>query len=121
VDLGDRFLRLQCKTGTLRRGVIHFNTVSIRSSMTRTVTRAYDGEVDAFAVHCPRNGRTYLVPVTEVAKGICSLRVTPTANGQRRGVRWAADYELPEPAALREPETGLEPVRAVLQERCSTN
>jgi hypothetical protein len=120
--VGDRFLRIQCKTGKLRRGVIKFNTVSTRSNRYDVVKRGYAGEVDGFAVWCPQIGKGYYLPIGDVASGIGTLRVEPPANGQRRGVRWAVDYELGGGAAGKgEPGTGLEPVRAVLQERCSTN
>ena len=48
-----------------------------------------------FVIHCPTD-RIYAVPVGE--SGVlteASLRVTPPANGQTRGIRWAADHELP--------------------------
>lgn len=114
-----RFVRVQCKTGRLTKGVIRFNTVSVRSNRKDVHRRSYAGEVDAFAVWCPQNQRAYWVPVEDLAAGIGTLRVDAASNNQRRGVRWAVDYELPEPAA--EPRTGFEPATPVLQERCSTN
>jgi hypothetical protein len=119
LDAGDRFLRVQCKTGKLRGGVIRFNTVSTRCNRYDVHRRSYDGEVDGFAVWCPQNAKGYYVPIEGLTAGVACLRLTPTANNQQRGVRWATDHELAVPAA--EPGTGLEPVRAVLQERCSTN
>jgi PD-(D/E)XK endonuclease len=49
-----------------------------------------------FIVHCPETDRIYAVPVGEsgVLKA-ASLRVSAPANNQARGIRWAADYELP--------------------------
>lgn len=98
-------------------GVIKFNTVSVRCNSRDAIRRSYDGEVDGFAVWCLHNRTGYYVPIDEVASGIATLRVEPTANNQASGVRWASDYEL----GGREPGMGLEPTRAVLQERCSTN
>ena len=95
LDLGDRFLRVQCKTGRYRRGGIDFNTVSTRSNMTEVLRRGYRGEIDAFAVFCPQNGRIYAVPVEDTPRGIATLRIEPPANGQSKRVRWAKDYELP--------------------------
>ena len=49
-----------------------------------------------FLVHCPDTDRIYAVPVGD--SGVlktASLRVTPPANNQAAGIRWAADYELP--------------------------
>jgi PD-(D/E)XK endonuclease len=44
-----RFLRVQCKTGRLRVGVIRFSTLSTRSNRRTVLRRSYVGEVDAFA------------------------------------------------------------------------
>ena len=95
LELGDRFIRVQCKTGRLRSGVIQFNTVSVRSNTTRAITRPYHGEADLFLVYCPDTGRVYAVDVDEAASSMGSLRVAPAANGQAKGIRWAADHELP--------------------------
>src|SRR5689334_10496972 len=75
LEIGDGFLRVQCKTGRLREGVIRFNTVSTRSNRCDTVRRGYTGEIDGFAVWCPQNGQGYYVPVGDVAAGIGTLRV----------------------------------------------
>jgi hypothetical protein len=95
IDSGTSFLRVQCKTGRLRRGAILFNTQSIRSNMTGTVRRSYRGEIDLFAVYCPETDRIYAVPVADATDTLGTLRVDPPGNGQAKGVRWAADYELP--------------------------
>ena len=95
LEIGERFIRVQCKTGRLRAGVIHFNTVSVRTNMTRAFKRPYHGEADLFLVHCPDTGRVYAVDVDEAASSLGSLRVAPAANGQAKGIRWAADHELP--------------------------
>ena len=96
IDVDGRFLRAQCKTGRLDRGVISFATQSTRAN-TRGVFRApYDAtQIDLFLVYCPDTDRVYAVGVGEVRSGYGFLRVDPTANGQVKGIRWAADYELP--------------------------
>jgi hypothetical protein len=94
VDLGERFLRIQCKTGRLLGGKVLFNAQSIRSNTQRTYLRSYVGEIDYFAVYSPHTGRVYAVPVEEAGRCSASLRVEPTANGQLKGVRWAEDYLL---------------------------
>ena len=115
LDQGDRFLRIQCKTSRLRNGTIHFNPVSVRSNTKEVLTRLYLDEVDYFAVYCRATDGVYLIPCEETARGQTTLRLTPTANNQAVGIRWAADYELPKP------ERGLEPLRSRLQGECSTN
>jgi hypothetical protein len=95
LDTPDGFLRAQCKTGRLYRGVIRFNTVSVRSNTKRAYRRSYHGEADLFLVYCPETDQVYAVDVEEAASGKGALRVAPTANSQAKGVRWATDYELP--------------------------
>ncbi len=96
LDLDGRFLRVQCKTGRLRNGAIVFSARSCRSNRTRTFVRSYTDEADVFVVHCPETDRIYAVPVGDsgVLKAV-SLRVTAPANGQSKGIRCAADHELP--------------------------
>jgi len=95
LDTDDGFVRVQCKTGRLRRGVVRFNTVSVRSNTKHAIRRAYYGEADLFMVYCPETERVYALDVDEAASSKGALRVAPAANGQARGVRWAANYELP--------------------------
>ena len=63
LDLGDRFLRVQCKTGRLRNGAVVFSTRSCRSDPKRTYVRSYSREeVDAFLSTAPRQTASMLSP-----------------------------------------------------------
>jgi PD-(D/E)XK endonuclease len=95
LDMGDRFLRVQCKTGRLRRGVILYAAESTRVNTRRSHRRGYAGETDLFAIYCPDTDGVYVVPLEEAASARSSLRIDPPANGQARRIRWAVDYELP--------------------------
>ena len=95
LDMGDRFIRVQCKTGRLRNGAVCFKTASSQANTLRAFTRSYDGEADLFLVYSPDTDRVYAVSVDEAASSEGKLRVAPTANGQAKGIRWAADHELP--------------------------
>jgi hypothetical protein len=90
-----RFLKAQCKTGRLRRGVIRFSAVSTQSNTSETRRRGYEGEVDLFVVYCPENQNVYVIPADEVPFTGMYLRVDPPRNGQSKRVRWAREYELP--------------------------
>ena len=46
-------------------------------------------------VYCPETDRVYALDIEEVASSNCVLRVDPTANGQAKRIRWAADHKLP--------------------------
>src|SRR5262249_29901603 len=115
IDEDGRFLRLQCKTGRLRNGVVVFEACSIdsRSVRGRTIRRGYRGEVDFFAVYCPDNHKCYLIPVDEVPIGTCYLRITPPQNGQKTNIRWAQQFEIgdgvPEPILLPPEAEGVGP------------
>lgn len=100
VDLGDRIVRVQCKTGRLVRGSILFNTESVRANRNGWFRRDYAGEVEYLAVWCRETDTAYLVPVDHCATRGGALRVLPTRNGQARRIRWAKDYELPAVDAL---------------------
>ena len=91
-----RFLRLQCKTGRLRNGVVQFraaSTVYQPDGATKRF-RSYHGEIDAFVVYCWETDAVYVVPMDDVGSWDCFLRVDAAANGQVKHVRLAADYVL---------------------------
>jgi hypothetical protein len=96
IDEGGRFLRVQCKLAQLTNGAVHFHPCSIdsRSEPGRCVRKGYVGEVDLFGVYCPEVKKCYLVPVEVAPATGCYLRIAPTRNGQKRGIRWAVDYEM---------------------------
>jgi hypothetical protein len=52
----------------------------------------YSGLADIFGVYFPRTESVYLVPIDAVASFQGRLRLDPTRNNQRRGVRLAADF-----------------------------
>jgi len=103
------FTRVQCKTGRLRNGCVVFGTCSISGHNTRH--NHYHGQIDAFGVHCPETGETYLVPIGDLSSRttVAYLRRTPAKNGQQRRIRAARPYVIsPIPAA---PETPAGPAK----------
>jgi PD-(D/E)XK nuclease superfamily protein len=82
-------------SGRLRNGSVVLKTRSVRANRMGWYARGYRGEIDLFAVYCPELCRLYAVPVEVAALGCGRLRVEPAANNQSRGIRWAADFELP--------------------------
>jgi hypothetical protein len=103
--LDGELLRVQCKTGHLRRGVVTFPTTSMTyhhpkhggNGRAEHCARAYQGDADLFAVYCVENRRVYLVPVEDVPSRQGSLRLEPARNGQQTGIRWGTQYELHPP------------------------
>lgn len=94
VDDGGQLIRIQCKTGRLRKGVILFKTCSSLEHRKPGTRSSYRGQADLFGVWCPDNQSIYLVPVEDVGTDTGTLRVEPPANRQATGIRWAKDYQL---------------------------
>lgn len=96
IDEDGTLLRVQCKTGRLRNGVVSFATCSVdsRSQKGKCVRRSYRGQIECFGVYCPGNGKCYLVPVGKVGQNECRLRIAPPRNAQKTRICWAEDYEI---------------------------
>lgn len=88
------FSRIQCKSGILRDGFIEFNVSSADARRPNGVP--YIGQIEAFGVFCPQNGKVYLVPIDRIAARASKarLRVDAARNGQVRGITLAAPYEV---------------------------
>ncbi len=56
--------------------------------------QSYVGLADVFGVYFPPTRAVYLVPIDAVAQFEGRLRLEPTLNNQRRGIRPAADFEI---------------------------
>jgi hypothetical protein len=102
IDEGDRFVRVQCKTGRIRAGAVYFSTCSSTyhhpaNQGTKQYNHSYEDQADLFGVYCPATDRVYLVPVNAVGARAASLRIEPARNSQVSGVRWARDFEFPPP------------------------
>ena len=94
LDLGEKFVRVQCKTARIEGSCVTFSCESVRSNTKVALRRNYRGDADLFIAYCPQTDRVYAVPVEEAGTRIM-LRLSPPANNQKLGVRWATDYELP--------------------------
>jgi hypothetical protein len=87
------FQRVQIKTGR----IIDAQAIYFRASSVDPVTKAdvpYHGHIDLFAIYCPQNHQVYVMPVQHATASSCTLRLKPTKNNQKNGIRWAADYEF---------------------------
>lgn len=95
IDGGDgTVVRVQCKTGVLKDGFITFRVCNADARRPSGVP--YQGQIEAFGVYCPQNGRTYLIPMSAVVmnSSTARLRIEPTRNGQQKGVRQASMFEI---------------------------
>ncbi len=94
VEEEGRFTRIQCKTGRVDRGAVVFAVAS--SQYHRGGKRQnYRGQIDAFGVFCPDNGKVYIIPIDDLPLvREAKLRLLPPGNSQVKGIRWAAKYEI---------------------------
>jgi hypothetical protein len=95
IDNGDgTIMRVQCKTGLLRNGFISFRVCNADARRPQGIP--YQGQIEAFGVYCPQNGRTYLIPIDAVGANVSTarLRLDATRNGQQRGIRMAESFEI---------------------------
>jgi hypothetical protein len=96
IDDHSRLYRVQCKTGRMRGGAIEFPTASsyYHHPNEKPTQRHYQGQVDLFAVYCRATGGVYLIPIDDLPLDRAYLRVDPPANGQRKRIRFAQNYEI---------------------------
>jgi hypothetical protein len=97
IERGDgKFQRVQCKSAfyaDAKREVIKFPACS-SACPTNGGKKSYRGQADFFAVYFAPLRKVYLLPVDEVGVTEIRLRLAPTRNGQRVGIRFATDCEL---------------------------
>jgi hypothetical protein len=99
IDDGAQLARVQCKTGRLRTGAVRFSACSNYAHHVnpRAVQRDYLDEIDYFGVYCPQTKGVYLVPIADAqVRRVGALRIDPPRNGQKQGIRRAADYQIAE-------------------------
>jgi hypothetical protein len=88
--VGD-LVRIQVKSGRVRKGCVKFNSCSTDHGAGR---QPYTGRADLIAVHVPEPDQLFMVPVDDCPPFTGHLRLEPTRNNQRRGIRLAVDYEF---------------------------
>ncbi|MGH3007588.1 MAG: group I intron-associated PD-(D/E)XK endonuclease [Gaiellaceae bacterium] len=95
-DLGARLLRVQCKWAMRRGTVVDVRCYSCRRTADGMLRRPYTAsEVDAIAAYCLATDRCYLLPAGLIeGRGVLSLRLDATRNGQKLGIRWADDFDF---------------------------
>ena len=126
-DEPDRLQRVQVKYATARNGVVpvRCRSASLTNGKVRAIKRYTAKTIDWIAAYEPGTDACYYIHASEFGAGRqeISLRITPTRNGQRSGVRFAGDYRHPLPRALdafMEP-AGLEPATSSVQGTRSPN
>lgn len=111
-DVGDRVLRVQCKSAHRTGDVLVIGLRTNRSTPGGYVSGTYKStEIDVVAAYDAESGKCYVVPVSEVAgKTTLYLRLARTRNNQALNVKWARDYEFGAIAQLGERLAGSQKV-----------
>jgi hypothetical protein len=91
IDNNGQFIRVQCKTGLLKKGSVEFRNYTVLRGGSR---RTYNESADAFGVYCPQTKQAYLVPISGCGQMTTSLRIDKPKNNMVKGVRWAKDFEI---------------------------
>ncbi len=124
----EKLERVQVKHAITRGEVIPVRTrsASLTNGKVRRVKKYTAKTIDWIAAYCPQTDRCYYVAAAELGAGRdeISLRLGPTKNGQRKGIRYAADYLDPVPPKQHGFEVepaGLEPATSDLQSPRSPN
>jgi hypothetical protein len=96
LEVGGRFLRVQCKWAPLVGDVIVVRCYSCRRGRDGLLRRTYSAtDVDVFAAYCPQTDRCYLLPFEMFpTRRQVQLRVRPTRNNQAVGINWADDFDF---------------------------
>jgi hypothetical protein len=82
-------LRIQVKSGRVRKGAVRFNACSSDHGNGR---QHYRGRADFIAIHVQSLEQVFMVPVDDCPSFAGFLRLDAPRNNQRKGVRFAADY-----------------------------
>ncbi len=107
-DVAGRLLRIQCKVARRMGEVLLVNCKTNRSTSSGHVSTSYTAdEIDLVAAHDLEAGKTYIIPVSEVAgRRMVYLLLGAARNNQAARVRWAHNYELGAIAQLGERSAG---------------
>jgi len=95
-----QLVRVQCKTAWLSKDdaslVFNTSTVSMGGAgVWKKKKSGYRGRADWFGVYSPYIGKVYMISVWDAPDaGQMILRLNPTKNNQKQGVKWAKDYEI---------------------------
>jgi len=85
--------RIQIKGGWIKDGSVRFNCSKVNSNTTGSTRSTYDGDVEAFIIHCPENNGYYHVPIEKANSATMWLRIDESM-GDNGKVKWAKDFQL---------------------------
>lgn len=97
IERDGKFFRVQCKTARVLNGCVNFNTCSINlyggGRELGGKRQDYRGQAEYFGVYCAEINKAYLVPVSDVGKSTCSLRIQRKEKPHKL-IKYADEYEI---------------------------
>ncbi len=89
-------LRVQCKWAPLHGDVVVVRCYTSRRAKAGVIRRLYTSEeIDAIAAFCPDLNRCFFIPFSTIGPSTqLYLRIAPSRNNQRAGVRNATDFDF---------------------------
>lgn len=88
------FKRVQIKTARKKGEIITFKLYSSTRQKGKRIDTPYQGQIELFAAYCPETDKVYTVPVDICGTSLFTLRLSKAANGIKKGVHYAKDYEF---------------------------
>lgn len=107
-EIGDRLLRVQCKSAPRKGDVVVVRLATNRRGPDGYISTRYTpDQIDAIAAYCPEVDQVYFLPIDFVdGMAAVHLRLAPPKNGQRAALHYASDYRLGAIAQLGERPAG---------------
>lgn len=95
IDMGVRFIRLQCKTARFKNGAVKADIKRTQSNARKCTSTTYGiNEIDYFILYCYELDKVYIIPCNKSRQSSISLRVNNCKNKQLKGIKFAQNYEL---------------------------
>jgi hypothetical protein len=87
-----KFIRVQVKYITAKNNILSLCFKTSWTDKNGTHSKFYDkDEIDVMCIYCPNTDKCYYIDPKKYNKTVC-LRISPTKNNQKSGVKMATDF-----------------------------
>lgn len=95
IDISSKLYKVQCKTVQHDNDTIYIRAYSLTTKNGKIIKNTYHGQIDFIAAFDNASKKVYLIDNNEIMKhGTVRLRLTKPKNNQKKGVRFAENFEL---------------------------
>lgn len=88
----EKFIQVQAKYRESKNGFIEARTRRMSISRSKISIRSSKAEIDVLAIFCPTTQKCYYVHMAQIKGNCLILRIDPTKNNQKAGVRKAKNF-----------------------------